>query len=121
MSVELDHTIVLTNDKQASAGFLADVLGVAPPVPAEPFVAVTVANGVTLDFMDVADEVTAQHYAFAVSDTEFDEIFGRLRARGQTYWADPFKSRPGEVRTIDGARGVYFEDPSGHLLEILTR
>ena len=81
----------------------------------------TVGNGVTVDFMDVDGDVTTQHYAFAVSDDEFDAIFDRVRARGLTYWADPFRSRPGQIRSTNGSRGVYFEDPSGHLLEILTR
>lgn len=121
MSVELDHTIVMAHDKAASASFLADILGVAAPAAAGPFLAVKVANGVALDYMDATGEITTQHYAFATSDAEFDEIFGRVRERGLAYWADPFRSRPGEIRRINGARGVYFEDPSGHLLEILTR
>jgi catechol 2,3-dioxygenase-like lactoylglutathione lyase family enzyme len=121
MSVQLDHTIVLSRDKEESAAFLAEILGLAPPVRSGPFAAVQVANGVALDFMDSANTITPQHYAFAITDVEFDEIFGRVRARALPFWADPHRTRPGEIRQYNGSRGVYFEDPSGHLLEILTR
>ena len=66
-------------------------------------------------------EVQTQHYAFLVSDEEFDQIFGRIRERKLEYWADPFKQRRGEINRNDGGRGVYFDDPDGHLLEVLTR
>ena len=121
MSVRLDHTIVSARDKQVSAEFLAEILGLPAPVRMGPFVAVRVDDGVALDFADSGDDVRPQHYAFAISDAEFDEAFGRIRARGLAYWADPYRTRPGEIRQHDGSRGVYFEDPSGHFLEILTR
>ena len=120
MSVRLDHTIVSARDKQESAEFLADILGLPAPVRMGPFVAVRVDNGVALDFADAGDDVRPQHYAFALSDAEFDEAFGRIQARGLAYWADPSRSRPGQIRQHDGSRGVYFQDPSGHFLEILT-
>ena len=75
----------------------------------------------SLDFQDWGDGVAVQHYAFLISEPEFDEIFGRIQARGLTYWADPHQSSAGEINHHDGGRGVYFEEPSGHLLEIITR
>jgi catechol 2,3-dioxygenase-like lactoylglutathione lyase family enzyme len=121
MSVELNHTIVAARDRQTSADFLAEVLGLAAPTPFGPFMVVEVANGVSLDFADADGEVTPQHYAFLVSEPEFDEIFGRIQARDLPYWADPARRRPGEINHNDGGRGVYFPDPDGHFLEIITR
>jgi catechol 2,3-dioxygenase-like lactoylglutathione lyase family enzyme len=71
--------------------------------------------------MDTSDDIRPQHYAFLVSETEFDNIFGRIRAQGLQYWADPFHQQPGKINTRDGGRGVYFDDPDGHVLELLTR
>jgi catechol 2,3-dioxygenase-like lactoylglutathione lyase family enzyme len=76
---------------------------------------------VSLDFYETQDEIAPQHYAFLITEAEFDEIFARIRERGVGYWADPYRSRPGEISHNDGGRGVYFEDPNGHLLEIITR
>lgn len=120
MAVQLNHTIVAARDSQESATFLADILGLAAPTRFGPFVVVTTDNDVSLDFDETA-EITPQHYAFLVSESSFDEIFGRIQARGQDYWADPERRKPGEVNHRDGGRGVYFEDPNGHLLEIITR
>ena len=91
------------------------------PAPFGRFLVVQVDNDVSLDFADSQGEIKSQHYAFLVSETEFDEILGRIRSRGVTYWADPGRRRPGEINTNDGGRGVYWADPSGHLLEIITR
>jgi catechol 2,3-dioxygenase-like lactoylglutathione lyase family enzyme len=121
MAPELNHTIVAARDKAASAAFMTEVLGLGPPVPFGPFVGAVAGNGVTLDFMDWGGEIVHQHYAFLVSEAEFDEIFGRVLDRGLEHWADPHQQHPGEINTRDGGRGVYFEDPDGHLLEILTR
>ncbi len=121
MSVDLNHTIVAARDRQRSADFLAEVLGLGAPTPFGPFMVVEVANGVSLDFADADGEVTPQHYAFLVSEPEFDEIFGRIQARDLPYWADPARRRPGEINHNDGGRGVYFPDPDGHFLEIITR
>ena len=120
MTVELNHTIVNVRDKNESASFVADILGLARPTPYGPFLVVDVANAVSLDFIDV-EVLHPQHYAFLVSEAEFDEIMGRIVAREITYWADPFKKMAGEVNTNDGGRGLYWEEPSGHLLEIITR
>ena len=121
MAIELDHTIVYCHDKQVSSAFLADLFGLAPPVTWDPFVAVQVANGVTLDFYDGEGAGSPQHYAFMVGEEEFDQIFGRITEQGLAYWADPGHRLPGEINTHDGGRGVYFDDPSGHKLEIITR
>jgi catechol 2,3-dioxygenase-like lactoylglutathione lyase family enzyme len=121
MVVHLNHTIVSVRDKHESATFLADILGLDPPTPYGPFLIVQVDNDVSLDFADDHGPVNPQHYAFLVSETDFDDIFGRIRARGLSYWADPGRHRPGEINTNDGGRGVYWEDPSGHFLEIITR
>jgi catechol 2,3-dioxygenase-like lactoylglutathione lyase family enzyme len=121
MAVRLNHTIVWARDKHASAHFLADLLGLSAPTRYGSFVIVQVANDVSLDFLDADEVVHPQHYAFIVSEDEFDEIFDRIRDRGLSYWADPGQEKLGEINTRDGGRGVYWEDPSGHLLEIITR
>ena len=111
MPVKLNHTIVAARSKRASAIFLAQILGLPPPVPFGPFLTVQADNDVTLDFIDADGEITPQHYAFLVGETEFDEIFGRMRERELPYWADPFQRQRGEINSRDGGRGVYFEDP----------
>lgn len=121
MAIELNHTIVHTRDKRVAATFLAEIMGLPAPVAFGPFLGVQTANGVTLDFLDTDEVVLTEHYAFLVSEAEFDQIFARIRARDLAYWADPYRKRRGEINTRDGGRGLYFEDPSGHLLEILTR
>lgn len=121
MAVELNHTIVAARDSEASAAFLSDVLGLGEPVPFGPFVTVETDNGVTLDFMETDEEIASQHYAFLVSEADFDRIFGRIQERELPFWADPGRRRPGIINRNDGGRGVYFPDPDGHLLEIITR
>lgn len=121
MAVQLNHTIVLATDREASARFYSEVLGVPVAGRMGPFVVVALDNDVTLDFVSVGDgRIPSQHYAFKVSEEEWDEIFGRIRERGLDYWADPFHRRSGETNTEFGGRGVYFEDPDGHNLEIMT-
>ena len=121
MAVEFNHTIVWARDSRASAKFLAEILGLPAPKKWGPFEVVTTDNGTNVDFMDTDSEIKPQHYAFLVSEAEFDEIFGRIRQRGLSYWADPAQAQPGEINRNDGGRGFYFEDPDGHFLEILTR
>ncbi|MET8447331.1 VOC family protein [Streptomyces sp. NPDC005209] len=121
MTVQLNHTIVAAHDKHASARFLADILGLEVSPEFGPFVPVELPGGVSLDYMDTPGEVAPQHYAFLVSEADFDAIFARIREAGLTYWADPHHYRPGEINTNDGGRGAYFDDPDGHRLEILTR
>lgn len=118
---ELNHTIVHSRDKSAGAAYLAEILALPEPASFGPFEVVRTGNGVNLDYMDAGDaEIRPQHYAFLVSDDEFDAAFARITGRGQQYWADPQGARPGEINTNDGGRGLYFQDPSGHWLEILT-
>ncbi|WP_420751550.1 VOC family protein [Rhodococcus sp. O3] len=121
MAVELNHTIVHASDRDASARFFADILGLAAPKPFGPFLVVQVDNDVSLDFMTDSGPVRPQHYAFLVGESDFDAIFGRIRDRGLEYWADPMHRRSGEINTHDGGRGVYWSDPDGHSLEIITR
>ncbi len=121
MTIKLNHTIVAARDKRRSATFLAELLGLPAPVAFDHFLGVQLGNDVTLDFLDTAGKIHPQHYAFLISEAEFEEIFGRISARGLTYWADPARRHPGQINTRDGGRGLYFEDPSGHLLEVLTR
>ena len=121
MTVQLNHTIVYATNRDASAAFLAEILGRPEPVPYGPFLGVEVDNAMTLDFMQVDEVVGPQHYAFLVSEDDFDAIFGRIQERGLQYWADPHGNHPGEINRNDGGRGVYWSDPDGHWLEILTR
>jgi extradiol dioxygenase family protein len=121
MPIELNHTIVYSRDKRASAVFLADLFGLPSPIAWGPFLAIAAANDVTLDFYETADDIAPQHYCFLVGEDEFSAIYGRIQARGISYWADPAHQVAGEINTHDGGRGVYFDDPSGHNLEIITR
>ena len=119
MAVQLNHTIVAARDRWASATFLAESSGSAPTAYG-PFAVVELANGVSLGLHGRPGD-PPRHYAFLVTEAEFDEIFGRIRERGLDYWADPFDRQPGEINTNDGGRGVYWYDPNGHKLEIITR
>lgn len=121
MTVQLNHTIVPAKDKHASARFLAEILGLEPPTRFGPFMEVAVDNAITLDFDETDDEIRPGHYAFLVGEEDFDAIFGRIRQRGVPYWADPGQRLQDQINHNDGGRGVYFPDPDGHLLEILTR
>jgi catechol 2,3-dioxygenase-like lactoylglutathione lyase family enzyme len=119
MTVQLNHTIVWCRDQHRSAQFFVYVFGRPEPVRFGPFLVVEVDNGVSLDYHD--GDVAPQHYAFLVSEADFDAIFGRVVERGLDYWADPGRTQPGTINHHDGGRGVYFPDPDGHLLEIITR
>ncbi|MFD9145566.1 VOC family protein [[Kitasatospora] papulosa] len=122
MSVELNHTIIHSRDNRESAMFLAHLLGLTIGTEWGPFIPVVLANGVTLDFATVpAGSITVQHYAFLISEAEFDTAFGRIEEQGIDYYADPHRRHPGEINHNDGGRGVYFPDPSGHGMELITR
>jgi catechol 2,3-dioxygenase-like lactoylglutathione lyase family enzyme len=121
MSVELNHTIIHAKDKAQSAHFLSEILGLAKPETFFHFLVVKVANGVSLDFLSTDESIQIQHYAFLVGENEFDQIFERIKSRGLKFWADPATSREGQINTNDGGRSLYFKDPSGHVLEIITR
>ena len=120
MSVQLNHTIVRVRDKRESAEFLAEILGLDPPTPFGPFLVVQVDNDVSLDFADDHGPAHPQHYAFLVGDDEFAATAQRLRERGLPTWADPWHGQEGENHN-DGSRGLYFDSPDGHNLEIITR
>jgi len=122
MTIKLNHTIVHSTDPDAAAQFFAGLFGLPAPKSFGPFLDVEVGNEVTLAFLSAGDmEVQIQHYAFLVSDQEFDEIFGRVQKRKLKYWADPGMKQEGEINRHFGGRGVYFQDLSGHLLEIITK
>ncbi|MDN7181479.1 VOC family protein [Caballeronia sp. SEWSISQ10-4 2] len=121
MSVELNHTIVWCRDKQKSTRFLMDILDLPSPVEFGQMLVVQLANGVSLDFFNSEDPISMQHYAFLIGEDEFDQVFARIRDRRLKYWADPGKQRAGETYGHNGGRGVYFDDPDGHLLEVMTR
>ena len=119
--MHLNHHIVHAKDPKESATFLAEMLGLDGPHPYGPFMAVETANGVGLDYMHHDGEIQPNHYAFLVTDEEFDQIFGRIQERGLDYYADPGARQKGEINRHDGGRGVYWADPDGHWLEIITR
>jgi catechol 2,3-dioxygenase-like lactoylglutathione lyase family enzyme len=121
MATELNHTIVPAHDPKASAQFLANILGLEVGPPTAHFTPVTLANGVTLDF-DTYDKVDEHHYAFQVSNEEFEADFSRIQQADIAYYADPACREEGQTYTgKNGNRGTYFRDPNGHLMEILTR
>jgi extradiol dioxygenase family protein len=123
MTITFNHTIVAARDKKQSATFLTELFDLPSPTPFAQFMMVTIANDVSLDYADVPDgeEIRPQHYAFLVSEDEFDAIYGRIRAWSLEHWADPMATKSGEINHNDGGRGVYFQDPAGHYMEILTR
>lgn len=121
MKPQLNHTIVSARDQRASATFLAEILGLDPPTEFGHFLVVEAGNGVSLDFVQNDGEFETAHYAFLVTERQFDEIFGRIVERDLPYWADPGHHQEGEINHHDGGRGVYFPDPSNHNLEIITR
>jgi extradiol dioxygenase family protein len=123
MAIAFNHTIVAAKDKKRSATFLTELFDLPGPTPFGHFMTVTLANGVSLDYADRRDggDIHPQHYAFLVTEDEFDDIYGRIQLWGLDHWADPGATRAGEINHNDGGRGVYFQDPSGHYLEILTR
>jgi catechol 2,3-dioxygenase-like lactoylglutathione lyase family enzyme len=121
MTVQLNHTIVSCRDQERSAAFLSGILGLPPATRFGRFLVVQADNGVSLDFAETTGPITGQHYAFLVGEQEFDATFDRLRERDLPYWADPGQTQRQAINRRDGGRGLYFADPDGHLLEILTR
>jgi catechol 2,3-dioxygenase-like lactoylglutathione lyase family enzyme len=121
MAIHLNHTIVSARDPEAAAKWVAELLGLPAPVRFGPFHGVETHNGVTLDYIHDGGTISSRHFAFIVSEAEFDTIYGRIQARGLPHWADPTRQQAGRINHHDGGRGVYWLDPDGHLLEILTR
>ncbi|MFC4335051.1 VOC family protein [Salininema proteolyticum] len=124
MDLSFNHTIVWAADRDATAEWWSDVFGVATK-PFGPFLQIPCSNGVDLDICGIGSNPdrgrpAPQHYAFLVSEGDFDAVFTRVKDRGIPYWAHPDGSGKGEYNTNDGGRGVYFADPNGHDLEIIT-
>lgn len=118
---ELNHTIVQCRKPMRSATFLAEMLGGPEPKRFGPFLVVEMENRVSLDFLATDEPIASQHYAFLISEPMLDVVLARVCAKGLSYWPDPGKSRLNEINHNDGGRGFYFDDPDGHLLEVLTR
>ena len=119
MTITLNHTIVPARDKEASARFFARLFGLKVEMPIGHFAAVKVNDTLTLDFAD-QEVFEPHHYAFHISDGEFDEIFARVQQAGLAYSSDPHHRHVGEINHRKGGRGFYFYDPNSHNLEVLT-
>jgi catechol 2,3-dioxygenase-like lactoylglutathione lyase family enzyme len=119
MAIVLDHTIVPAKDRIASANFFAEIFGLTVKPGQGPFAQVQINESLTFDFDD-QPEAPRQHYAFHISDAEFEEIFSRVKAKGLPYGSGPFSHSDAKIYTRRGGRGFYFEDPNGHLLEVMT-
>jgi catechol 2,3-dioxygenase-like lactoylglutathione lyase family enzyme len=118
--IMLNHTIVPSHDKESSANFFARIFGLRYDGPAGHFAPVQVNDSLTFDW-DNRDQFESHHYAFMVSDEDFDAVFGRLKAESVRYGSGPGSPDDGQINTRHGGRGLYFRDPDGHLLEIMTR
>ena len=120
MTIELDHTIIPARDKDEAARFFARIFGLDYGGPGGHFAPVEINDRLTFDF-DNASEFEHHHYAFHVSDDEFDAIFGRIRAERIVYGSGPRSHQNMELTHRNGGRGLYFATPDGHLLELMTR
>ena len=120
MAITLNHTIVPAHDKEASAKFFAHMFGLKYEGAMSHFAPVRINETLTLDF-DNWEHFEMHHYAFQVGDAEFDAIFGRIKEAGIPYGSGPFSQEDRQINTRRGGRGVYFKDPNGHVLELLTR
>lgn len=121
MAVHFDHTIIPSTDPENSARFLTELLRLPEPTTWGPFTTVTLDDGCTLQYANPGIAFPGQHFAFLVDDAGFDAAYQQIIAAGHTFWADPRKELAGQVNTNHGGRGLYFDDPDGHHLEILTR
>jgi catechol 2,3-dioxygenase-like lactoylglutathione lyase family enzyme len=119
MSIVLNHTIVPARDKLAAARFFADIFGLPFAGKADHFAPVKVNDTLTLLFAQES-EFEHHHYAFHVSDAEFDTIFARIKHAGLAYGSTPWSMQDGKLNDWNGGRGVYFRDPNGHVLELMT-
>ncbi|MFC4374714.1 VOC family protein [Nocardia halotolerans] len=123
MTVQFDHTIVGCHDNRETAEFWADILGLETGKQWGPFIPIPLEHGVTFDFARVPphiSEIQPQHYAFLVSEAEFDAAYAKIRRYRLDHWADPQQHGVNEINHNDGGRGVYFLDPNGHFLEMIT-
>ena len=119
MAIVLDHTIVPSHDKEAAARFFAQIFGLSYDGPSGHFAPVKVNDALTFDF-DNRDNFEGHHYAFHISDEEFDAILERVKAAGRTFGSGPMSPEDGKINTRRGGRGFYFADLDGHLLEVMT-
>jgi len=120
MTIRLDHTIVPAKDKIAAARFFAEIFGLEVKPGDGYFAQVQVNESLTLDFADESEPWDGHHYAFHVSDTEFEGIWSRVKAKQLSYGSGPGEHTDGKIYDRRGGRGFYFEDPDGHLLEVMT-
>ena len=122
MTVTFNHTIIAAKDREASARFFRELFELAEAPSWGVFTNVQLDEGVLLQFAEPpVDEIQMQHYALLVDDELFDRAYRRLREGGVEHWADPQRTRPSETNTGHGGRGVYFQDPAGHFIEMITR
>ncbi len=121
MTVTFNHTIIAAKDRRESARFYRELLEIPEAPSWGPFTNIQLPDGVLLQFAEPPMEIQMQHYAFLLDDAAFDRAYARLRDRGIEHWADPQMRRPREINNEHGGRGVYFKDPAGHLIELITR
>jgi catechol 2,3-dioxygenase-like lactoylglutathione lyase family enzyme len=120
MAIELNHTIIWCRDKEHSASFLTEVLGRPAAGDWGPFKVVELDNNVSVDYHDTDGEIAPQHYAFLITEADFDAVESRLDAKQISHYANAGCTEPG-INRNDGGRGTYFRDPDGHVLEVITR
>lgn len=120
MTVTLNHTIIVARDKDKTATFLTSILGLSGHRRVAHFARVQV-GATSLDIVSSGAEITPRHFAFLVDELEFDAILARIENAKLPFWADPLRREPGVINNWDDGRGVYFDDPNGHLLEVLTQ
>ena len=121
MTVTFNHTIIAAKDRHASAMFFRELFELAQAPSWGVFVNLQLDDGVLLQFAEPPVEIQMQHYAFLVDDELFDRAYGRLQAWGIEHWADPRMRNSGQINTEHGGRGVYFKDPAGHAIEMITK
>jgi catechol 2,3-dioxygenase-like lactoylglutathione lyase family enzyme len=121
MAASFNHTIIAATDRAASARFYRELLEVPDAPSWGLFTNIQLDHGVLLQFAEPPVEIQMQHYAFLIDDDHFDRAYALLQDRGVVHWADPQMRRPGEINNEHGGRGVYFKDPAGHALELITR
>ncbi|GAA1380902.1 VOC family protein [Pseudonocardia kongjuensis] len=122
MAVQLSHTILKAHDRRRTAHLITEMLGLPEPEgdADDRVLSIRLSNDSSVDVMRVDDPIDSEHYAFLVSEAEFDAILDRVTSKQLDHWADPFHQEPGRINTHDGGRGVYFDDPNGHNLEVIT-
>src|SRR4051795_2527343 len=120
MTITLNHTIVPARDKEAAARFFAEIFGLPFVGSGGHFAPVRLSDTLPLDFADATEAVASQHYAFHVSEAEFDAILQRVKAAGFAFGSGPWSLADGKLNNWNGGRGFYFKDPDGHIMELMT-